>query len=71
VKLALLFELLLEPLELLEPLALVELDELLQAVVNSTEEAITAPAAITCRACKIFPPRPLPPSPRGASIIVG
>jgi hypothetical protein len=61
---------LLELLELLEPLvpallAAVVLDELLQAAVISTEAVTAAPAAITCRARKVFPPRPLPPFPRG------
>ena|ERR1700728_40844 len=63
-------------LELPEPLvpallAAVVLDELAQAAVISTEVAITAPAAITCRACKVFPPRPLPPFPGGRARIVG
>jgi hypothetical protein len=40
--------------ELLPPLlAVLELDELLQAAVNSTVLATTAPAVITCRARKI------------------
>jgi hypothetical protein len=59
---------LLELLELLDvfvPLAAVELEELPQAAVISAEVAITAPAAITCRARKVFPPRPLPPFPGG------
>lgn len=57
---------LLEP-ALLEPAlpAAVVLEELLQAAVISTEVATTAPAAIAWVARKIFPPRPLPPFPRG------